>query len=64
MAKKFEYKTERIDSKSIWSIKFDSKEIDEILNQIGSEGWELVSVQDISQTGTAWSFHYTFKREL
>ncbi|WP_313383986.1 DUF4177 domain-containing protein [Chishuiella sp.] len=45
-------------------MKFDLKEIDKTLNEMGKEGWELISVQDFSQMGTISYFHYTFKREI
>lgn len=62
--KKFEYKTIKVDSKGNWSIKFNAEEIDKTLNELGSQGWELVNVQDLGVGGTSYSFHYTFKREI
>lgn len=64
MNKKFEYKTLKIEPKGIWGTKLDPIEIDNILNQMGHEGWELVSMQDLAISGSSWSFHYTFKRQL
>ncbi|MBA5791979.1 DUF4177 domain-containing protein [Flavobacterium sp. xlx-214] len=62
--KQFEYKTIKIDSKGSWSLNYDTNEIDTILNKLGAEGWELVNVQDLGVSGTSFSFHYTFKREI
>lgn len=64
MKKKFEYKTMKFIPSGTFSIKFDLKEIDKTLNEMGKEGWELISVQDFSQMGTISYFHYTFKREI
>ncbi len=62
--KKFEYKTIKIEPKGIWGTKLDTDEIDVILNKYGSQGWELVSMQDLQVGGSSWTFHYTFKREF
>lgn len=64
MRKRFEYKTVEIKSKSVWSTEVPTKEIDEVLNQFGQEGWDLVAVKVISSMGTSLSSMYTFKREL
>lgn len=61
---KFEYKTVIFSPKGNWSMKFDQELIDKTLNDLGAEGWELVSVQDITWSGTIWSLNYTFKRLL
>lgn len=62
--KKFEYKTLKIEPKGFWGTRLDTDEIDNILNELGIQGWELVSMQDLSISGSSWTFHYTFKREL
>lgn len=62
--KRFEYKSLEIKPKGTWSWKFDFDEIDRTLNQLGSQGWELVSVTSRDMGGTAYGFHYTFKREV
>lgn len=61
--RKFEYKTIKIEPKGFWGTKLDENHIDEILNELGAQGWELVSMQDLEIGGSSWSFHYTFKRE-
>ena len=60
----FEYKTIEIKPKGTWSWKFDIVEIDKILNDMGSQGWELVTTESRDMSGTAYGFHYTFKREI
>lgn len=62
--KRFEYKTLEIEPKGTWRWKFDIVEIDKTLNKLGQEGWELVSVESRDMGGTAYGFHYTFKREI
>ncbi|UUV22106.1 DUF4177 domain-containing protein [Paenimyroides aestuarii] len=62
--KRFEYKTIEIKPKGTWSWKFDIVEIDKILNDMGSQGWELVTKESLDTGGTSYSFHLTFKREI
>ena len=64
MKKRFEYKTVEIKSKSIWTTEVPINEIDEILNQMGQDGWELVIVKELVGMGSSLSSLYTFKREL
>lgn len=63
--KRFEYKTIEIKPKGTWTWKFDTVEIDKILNDMGNQGWELVTMEgkDYGGAGT-YSFYYTFKREI
>lgn len=62
--KRFEYKTIEVKPKGTWTSKFDIVEIDKILNEMGSQGWELVTTESRDMSGTAYGFHYTFKREI
>jgi len=63
--KRFEYKTIEIKPKGTWSWKFDIVEIDKILNDMGSQGWELISMEDKNYGyGNTEFFFYTFKREI
>lgn len=65
MAKIFEYKTITILPKGTWKNKFDTIEIDKILNEMGQEGWELISLEDKNfGYGATECFYYTFKREI
>lgn len=61
--KRFEYKTLKIEPKGFWGTKFEPEHIDQQLNELGQQGWELVSVQDSEMSGMTTSYHYTFKRE-
>lgn len=62
--KRFEYKTLKIEPKGFWGTKLVAEEIDKILNELGRQGWELVCIQDLAVSGSSWTFHYTFKREI
>lgn len=62
--KRFEYKTLEIKLKGTWGTKFDTVEIDKALNELGSQGWELVSVESRDMGGTPYGYFYTFKREI
>jgi hypothetical protein len=65
---KWEYITISIEAKGVWNKNFNEKASVEKLNQLGAEGWELVSVTPIERTG-AWTqkaatyaFAFIFKR--
>lgn len=63
--KHFQYKTIEKMPKGKWIKKFDTTEIDTILNRLGKEGWELVAVLDKKVGyGHTHSFFYTFKKEI
>jgi hypothetical protein len=64
MRKRFEYKTVIIEPKGFWGTKYDPAEIDKVLNQHGSEGWELVTSESRDYGGSSYGVIYTFKREL
>ena len=64
MKKRFEYKSVEVKPKSIWTSNVKPEEIDLIINKLGSEGWELVTLVPYSSTGTTVGFLYTFKREI
>ncbi len=58
---KWEYKTIIIDREGIFRTKF---EIDENLNEMGNEGWELVSiVSPVAGSGMSVQMFATFKRK-
>ena len=61
--KRFEYKSVKMEPKSIWSGEISIEDIDIELNNLGCEGWELVNVQDLAFAGSSYSYLYTFKRE-
>jgi len=62
--KRFEYKTLKIEPKGFWGTTLDAEEIDKILNELGRQGWEMITMQDLAVGGSSWTFHYTFKREI
>lgn len=68
--KKFEYKTiiikpTVIKATGFWKATYNPEEIDQQLNELGSLGWELVSVEGRnSGAGDTAYFLYTFKREI
>lgn len=65
MKKRFEYKTLVIEPKGFWSTRFEPSDIDNDLNKLGMDGWELVSVESRNWgQGSTSSFFYTFKREI
>lgn len=65
--KRFEYKTIEIKPNvkwKSWFLNFNIDEVDAILNELGSQGWELVTVDSRDMGGTVYGFLYTFKREV
>ena len=62
--KKFEYQTKVIDTKFSWRGKVNTEGFNQILNDMGREGWELVEVTASNQGfGNTESFICIFKRE-
>ena len=57
----WEYKIEKT-TKSMWSGK-DKTNVDEMLNSLGRDGWELVSVAPETTGGTLLGYHFFFKSE-
>lgn len=50
---KWEYKIISLPVKGIIDISLDQEKVSSLLNQLGEEGWELVTL--ISDTGTSWA---------
>jgi hypothetical protein len=48
-APRWEYKSLLIDVTGFWGPNIDSSGLEEVLNQHGSDGWELVSAFDINR---------------
>jgi len=61
---KWEYKTINYEKRSFFSGKIDRAELNEKLNDIGREGWELVSISGSSGWGAAAGILAVFKRPL
>ncbi|TJZ60575.1 DUF4177 domain-containing protein [Sphingobacterium olei] len=62
--KTFEYKTIKIDAKFSWTKSgFETDRIDEELNIMGREAWELVAIESTTSAGGTYALLYTFKRE-
>lgn len=63
-ATRWEYTTLRVDSASLMeSASTEGKSVREPLNQLGSEGWELVSVLDTGRVdGESVGWVFLFKR--
>lgn len=61
----WEYKTVNIKNKPSWSGgKFDESEINKTINELGVDGWELVSAVSANETlGDSRSIIVFFKRE-
>lgn len=62
---KLEYKTLFTDAKGVFGGKINQLEYQNELNQLGSQGWELVSTVAASQSysSTRWIIS-TFKRKI
>jgi hypothetical protein len=49
MTEKWEYKTMKLATKGFLGGKFDEDTLDAFMNQLGSQGWELVAAFDTNQ---------------
>ncbi|MBD8069482.1 DUF4177 domain-containing protein [Bacillus sp. PS06] len=59
----FEYKTITLKpGKGLFNIEVKPEQIDETLNQLGEEGWKLVSSYSVSTNGFTSGIYYTFIR--
>jgi hypothetical protein len=47
---KWEYRTIKTDTKGFAGGKFDQQEFEQLMNELGQQGWELVSAFDTNQT--------------
>ena len=63
--KKWEYLTEIINTKGIFTTKINAAEFNQILNDLGREGWELIDKTAMAlEVGKTTSIICVFKREL
>jgi hypothetical protein len=63
--KKWEYLTEVIDTKGVFSPKIDTTQFNQALNNLGKEGWELIDKTPIAlDAGRTATIVCVFKREL
>jgi hypothetical protein len=61
---RWEYKTAKVEAKGWFAGgKLDALEFDQVLNEMGDQGWELVSVLSVTQThGSSREIAAVFKR--
>ena len=48
---KWEYRTVKLHAKQGWGGEFDAQAFDRLLNELGDQGWELVSITDTNLGG-------------
>ena len=59
----WEYRTLKVNCKGFFGGKFDEGRLDEMLNDLGRDGWELVSSFDTNELyGSTRYMVFTFKR--
>lgn len=62
--KQFEYKTIVSDAKGFWGGKVDKEEMEQSLNELGAQGWELISTTNSNESyGSTRYVISIFKRE-
>ena len=60
----FEYKVVVYDTKGFWGGNVESNQLENQLNLLGSDGWELVSCTSTNQSyGSSKSIVFIFKRK-
>jgi hypothetical protein len=63
--RKFEHRILHVTPGSVWSIKIDAQELTDTLNELGRQGWEVVSAVDTDISGTGVkALMFVLKREL
>ena len=61
---KWEYKTIKLKTKGFFETKFDEAELDSFMNQLGNDGWELVTGLDTNDMlGETRDVVVIFKRQ-
>jgi hypothetical protein len=62
---KWEYKTIKLKTKGFYGGNFDERELDDMMNAYGSQGWELVAGFDTNQAyGQSRDVVIIFKRQI
>jgi len=67
---KWEYKTVSIEAKGVWNKNINEESSIEQLNELGEEGWELVSAVPVERTGSftqktaTYAFVFILKRPV
>ncbi|HMP92472.1 MAG TPA: DUF4177 domain-containing protein [Phnomibacter sp.] len=61
--KKFEYKVLEIEAQMYWDRKLKNVRLEDKMNDLGNEGWELVCAAEYNSGGLLKSIVFTFKRE-
>ncbi|MBO4627964.1 MAG: DUF4177 domain-containing protein [Lachnospiraceae bacterium] len=60
---KYEYKVLTYDTKGIWGGKVETQQVESQLNQLGDDGWEMVSCSSTNQSyGSTKCIVCVFKR--
>ena len=59
---KFEYKVVEVKPKSMWASEIAPELIEQKINEMGSEGWDLVSALPKETTGMIIGIIFIFKR--
>jgi hypothetical protein len=63
--RKWEYLTEVINTKGVIASKIEATEFNQILNNLGKEGWELIDKTALAaEAGKTTAIVCVFKREL
>ncbi len=60
---KWEYQTVKLNVRGTWGIKFDVDEVQNFTNDLGAQGWELVSAFAVNEgAGYSKEIVFIFKR--
>jgi hypothetical protein len=64
MTTRWEYRTLKIPTKvpMLVDVEFNAEQFDRVLNELGSQGWELVSVSSLHREGATRYVMATLKR--
>ncbi len=62
---KWEYQTVKLNVATVWGVKFDVDEVQNFANDLGAEGWELISSFSVNEAaGHSKEIIFIFKRPI
>lgn len=62
---KWEYQTVKLGVATVWGVKFDENDAQNFANDLGAQGWELVSAFSVNEgAGSTQEVVFIFKRPL
>ena len=61
---RYEYKSIIVKPRGTFNLTIDNNSVDDQMNALGSDGWELLKIESLNIYGCTSAFIYTFKRSI